>query len=102
VAVEELVHTSQIDLPEQRLKNFKEEDDVRISQRDEPHLFISGFEPSQELKASQGRYTLGSFVKVPKKESSQSEYFISTVSYSDEWNAFTNFSHAMLQNDHDK
>jgi hypothetical protein len=64
--------------------------------------FLTSFEPSQELGASQGRYSNVPFVKDSEEESLHSEQSISTVKYSDDWNMFTNFSDPMMETERDQ
>ncbi|KAF1918909.1 hypothetical protein BDU57DRAFT_468374 [Ampelomyces quisqualis] len=54
--------------------------------------FLTSFVPSQELSASQGKFSEVGFVKDSEEESLHSEHSLSTVRYSDDWNTFTNFS----------
>ncbi|KAF2826979.1 hypothetical protein CC86DRAFT_455561, partial [Ophiobolus disseminans] len=71
---------------------------VGHSQRDELDLFLTSFEPSQDLNASQGRYSDVPFVKDSEEESLHSEHSISTVKFSDDWHTFTAFSDPVMPN----
>lgn len=58
--------------------------------------FLTSFQPSQELGASQGRYSQVAAIKDSEDENLQSEQSLSTVRYSDDWNTFTNFSDPIM------
>jgi len=57
--------------------------DIEVSQTQEYDRIVSSFQPSQELGASQGRYSDAAFIKDSEEESARSECSISTVHPSD-------------------
>lgn len=59
--------------------------DAGPSRVDDDDPFPTIFEPSQDLDASQGRYSNVSFVKDSEEASLRSEQSISTVRYTDDW-----------------
>ncbi|OAL00013.1 hypothetical protein IQ06DRAFT_185611, partial [Phaeosphaeriaceae sp. SRC1lsM3a] len=67
-----------------------------ISQALDLDPFLTSFQPSQELGASQGRYSQVAAIKDSEDENLQSEQSLSTVRYSDDWNTFTNFSDPIM------
>jgi hypothetical protein len=77
--------------------------DVGSSQLQDLDPFLTSFQPSQELGASQrSRYSDVTFVKDSEEESLHSEHSLSTVKYSDDWNMFTNFSDPPMGNEQDE
>lgn len=76
--------------------------DVRSSQLQDLDPFLTTFQPSQELGASQSKYSDVAFVKDSEEESLHSEHSLSTVKYSDDWNMFTNFSDPPMGNEQDE
>jgi len=76
--------------------------DVSSSQSYDMDNFLKDFQPSQELDASQSRYSNVSFVKDSEEESLHSEHSLSTVKYSDEWNTLTNFSDPLGEQEQDE
>jgi hypothetical protein len=73
--------------------------DISSSQLHDADPFVTSFQPSQELGASQGRFSNVGFVKDSEEESLHSEQSLSTVKYSDDWNTFTNFSDPPVENE---
>ncbi|KAL5117440.1 hypothetical protein ACEQ8H_004605 [Pleosporales sp. CAS-2024a] len=73
--------------------------DMETSQLPTIDTFLTSFQASQELDASQGRYSNVSFVRDSEEESMKSEHSISTIRYSDDWNTFTNFSDPLVEHE---
>jgi hypothetical protein len=73
--------------------------DISSSQLQDADAFITSFEPSQELGASQGQFSTVGSIKDSEEETLHSEQSLSTVKYSDDWNTFTNFSDPPVENE---